>query len=146
MPILNNLTLVNAKRVITQTPQEQRRAKLLAAVAEQQNMARALLADETYTVTREVWRKDEQGQRVRVARAKRLRPWFWRNTDGKWLLEVRYGARPLELGKGKRAVEVGVRAELPKVLGMIEDAVRAGELDSQIDAAVGARKLKLGKS
>ena len=76
MPILNNLTLVNAKRVITQTPQEQRRAKLLAAVAEQQNMARALLADETYTVTREVWRKDEQGQRVRVARAKRLRPWF----------------------------------------------------------------------
>lgn len=146
MPILNNLTLVNAKRVITQTPQEQRRAKLLAAVAEQQNMARALLADETYTVTREVWRKDEQGARVRVARAKRLRPWFWLNTDGKWLLEVRYGGRPLELGKGKRAVEVGVRAELPKVLGMIEDAVRAGELDAQIDAAVGARKLKLGKS
>ena len=146
MPILNNLTLVNAKRVITQTPQEQRRAKLLAAVAEQQNLARALLADETYTVTREVWRKDEQGARVRVARAKRLRPWFWLNTDGKWLLEVRYGGRPLELGKGKRAVEVGVRAELPKVLGMIEDAVRAGELDAQIDAAVGARKLKLGKS
>lgn len=47
MPILSNLTLVNAKRVITQTPQEQRRAKLLAAVAEQQNMARALLADDT---------------------------------------------------------------------------------------------------
>ena len=146
MTFLTKLTIVAAKRIISQSPAEQRRAKLLAKLTEQHDLAEAMIAGTTLTATRDVWVKDDAGSKTRVTKAKRMRSWFWLNTDGKWLLEVRYGARPLELGKGKRAVEVGVRAELPKVLGMIEDAVRAGELDTQIDAAVGARKLKLGKS
>ena len=83
------------------------------------------------SATREVWVKDGQGNKTRVTRAKRVRSWFWLNTDGKWLLEVRYGSKVLELQKGKRAIEVGARGELPAVIGVIQEAVRAGELDAQ---------------
>ena len=55
---------------------------------------------------------------------------------------VRYGSRVLELAKNKYAVEVAAEVDLIKTLDVIKTAVLAGELDTQIDAAV--TKLRAG--
>ena len=146
MAFLTKLTIVAAKRIISQSPEEIRRAKLLAKLMEQHDLADAMIAGTTHSVTRDVWVKDEQGSKTRVTKPKRMRSWFWLNTDGKWLLEVRYGSKALELSKGKRAIEVGARGELPATIRVIQEAVRAGELDAQMEAVAAMRKLKLPKS
>ncbi len=93
MAFLTKLTIVAAKRIISQSPEEIRRAKLLAKLMEQHDLADAMIAGTTHSVTRDVWVKDEQGSKTRVTKPKRMRSWFWLNTDGKWLLEVRYGSK-----------------------------------------------------
>ncbi len=61
---------------------------------------------------------------------------------GKLALSVRYGARLLELAKGKYAVEVASEKELVPTLEIIKAAVLAGEPDTAIDAA--SNKLRAG--
>ena len=48
---------------------------------------------------------------------------------------VRYGARILELAKGKTAIEVATAKELVATFEALCAAVNAGELDAAIDAA-----------
>jgi hypothetical protein len=55
---------------------------------------------------------------------------------------VRYGAKVLELGKGKWAVELAGAEELVPTLQIIRTAVESGELDAAIEAAAG--KLRAG--
>ena len=51
------------------------------------------------------------------------------------LLVLRSGLKTLELEKGKPAVVVGSRDKLQSVLETLIAAVRAGELDSALEAA-----------
>ena len=53
-----------------------------------------------------------------------------------------YGAKVLELAKGKVAVKVGREKDWVPTLGLIKTAVLNGELDTQIEAA--ANKLRAG--
>ena len=57
-------------------------------------------------------------------------------------LSVRYGSKPLELAKGKNAIELSQSSELLPTLQLIKDAVVAGELDEAIAAA--SHKLREG--
>jgi hypothetical protein len=57
-------------------------------------------------------------------------------------LSVRYGSKPLELAKGKNAIELNQSSELVPTLQLIKDAVVAGELDEAIAAA--SHKLREG--
>jgi len=50
-------------------------------------------------------------------------------------MNVRYGAKVLELAKGKTAIEGGSTDNLVPTLEALKAAVAAGELDSQIEAA-----------
>jgi len=61
---------------------------------------------------------------------------------GKVCISIRYGAKLIELAKGKSAIEVSSGEELIKTLELIKRAVEAGELDSQIEIA--STKLKEG--
>lgn len=61
---------------------------------------------------------------------------------GKVCICIRYGAKLIELAKGKSAIEVSSGEELIKTLELIKRAVEAGELDSQIEIA--STKLKEG--
>jgi energy-coupling factor transporter transmembrane protein EcfT len=56
---------------------------------------------------------------------------------------VRYGARVLDLGKGKTAVELASAKELIATLETISAAVNAGELDAAMEAAMEAASTKL---
>jgi len=61
---------------------------------------------------------------------------------GKVCISIRYGAKLIELAKGKSAIEVSSGEELIKTLELNKRAVEAGELDSQIEIA--STKLKEG--
>jgi hypothetical protein len=55
---------------------------------------------------------------------------------------VRYGSKPLELAKGKNAIELNQASEIVPTLELIKNAVVAGELDEAIAAA--SNKLREG--
>ena len=59
---------------------------------------------------------------------------------------VRYGARPLELAKGKRALSIGDLKAVPETLKIIISAVVAGELDTAIEQSIAAGKSKSARS
>ena len=137
---MSKLTIMQLKRPERLSPAEQRRAKLVSKLDEQLAMARAEIAGETYTVTKQVW-AEVDGIKQRVTRAKKLTPWYWADGNGISMV-VRYGAKPLELSKGKRMLSVANIVALPEVIATLIAAVENGELDAAMETLVGGHKVK----
>jgi len=74
---------------------------------------------------------------VQVNHAKKIKPWWFSDANGKVCLAIKYGARTIELAKGKTAIEVASAEALINALTTVNDAVLAGELDNQIEALSG---------
>lgn len=70
---------------------------------------------------------------------------YWHDLSGKWFIELRYANAVLALGKDQNAIEVGTKDKLVPTIQTVIDAVKAGELDAAMKAALAARK-KPGKS
>ena len=87
----------------------------------------------------------ETGLRRQVEILKRIREWWFRHDAGKVCVSVRYGAKVIELVKGKHSVEVENAQALVKALETIKSVVEQGEIDTQIEAASGALKLGFKK-
>jgi hypothetical protein len=71
---------------------------------------------------------------------------IFKTLGGKTAIAVRYGARVLELAKGKFAVEVPSPAQLIPTLELIKTAIDAGELDEQLEATAGSVKAAFKRS
>jgi hypothetical protein len=130
----------------TQMPAVQvRRNKLAKRLWEQAELARAQQAGTHFAPTKFRSIADPgTGLRKQVEVSKRVKQWWFIANNGKLALSVRYGARLLELAKGKYAVELASEKELVPTLEIIKAAVLAGELDTAIDAA--SNKLRAGFS
>lgn len=136
MSILNTLKIVAAKKSAKQPPVLHRRNKLSLKLWEQLQLAKAQSKGEAFSPTRmRSVRDPETGVRREIEVPKRVKPWWFVADSGRVCLSVRYGAKVLELSKGKGAVEIAGPAELIKTLETIKSAVDAGELDAQIEAA-----------
>lgn len=135
MSTLNALKLSTAKKSLNTTPVVHRRNKLGKKLWEQIQLAQAHLAGKQFTSTRFQTVRDEDGVRRSVEVPKRVRAWWWNSDNGKIALNVRYGARVVELAKGKSTIEVAAPADLIPTLELIKKAVEAGELDTQIETA-----------
>lgn len=136
MTTLTSLKLVTAKRPSDVPPVVKRRNRLIAKIWEQTELAKSTLEGKTYAPlhTRKV--KDrETGEARRVETPKRIKAWWFTADNGKVCLTVKYGAKVLELAKGKSAIEVGTMAELIPTLDILKAAVDAGELDTQLVTA-----------
>lgn len=125
------------------SPEQKRRAKLLAFLAEQKALAEATLAGASFHAARTVTRKNDQGERVRVDVPRHVRKAWFQDAGGKLFVQVRYGAKPLELAKGKNAIEVAALTDIPAVLDAVSNAVSQGELDPQLTAAATQRRSEL---
>ena len=79
--------------------------------------------------------KNDTGMRKQVEVNARIKQWRFTVDNGKLALSVRYGARLLELAKGKFAVEMAFEKELVPTLEIIKAAVLAGELDGAMEVA-----------
>jgi len=135
MSTLNALKLSTAKKSLNTTPVVHRRNKLGKKLWEQIQLAQAHLAGKQFTTTRFQTVRDEDGVRRSVEVPKRVRAWWWNSDNGKIALNVRYGARVVDLAKGKSTIEVAAPTDLIPTLELIKKAVEAGELDAQIESA-----------
>ena len=141
MSILGKLQITALKQRSKQSPAEHRRSNLIAKLTEQIELSKAQAEGRPFVVVKNGWSRDETGAKQRVQKEKIVRPWWW--NDGAALsLVIRYGARPLELSRGKRAITVANLAAIPGTLSTVRDAVLAGELDQAIEATVTASKSK----
>lgn len=135
MSTLAILKLSTTKKSQSVTPVMQRRNKLNKKIAEQIQLAKAHSAGTNYTSTRLRTIRDDDGIRRMVEVPKKVRAWWWNAENGKIALNVRYGARVVEITKGKSAVEIATPNDLIPTLELIKKAVDAGELDVQLETA-----------
>lgn len=132
---LQSLKVTAAKKTVSNNPQVHRRMKLARKLWEQIQLAKSQADGIQFTMTRFRSVTDPDGSRRSVEVPRRVRAWWWTTEANKLALNIRYGARKLEISKGKSAVEIATAAELVPTLELIKQAVEAGELDAQIEAA-----------
>ena len=143
MSTLASLKLSAAVKPTHMSAVQMRRNKLANRLWEQSELAKAQQAGAHFSPTKFRSIADpETGLRKQVEVNKRVKQWWFTTETGKLALGVRYGARLLELAKGKYAVELASEKELVTTLEVIKAAVLAGELDAAIDVA--SNKLRAG--
>ena len=84
----------------------------------------------------------ETGEIRAVEVAKRVRPWFFNDANGKLVVQLRYGSKVIDFAKGKNSVEVSNGDELITVFEALKTAVESGELDQQVSSAADAVKAR----
>ncbi len=141
MSALADLKLVAAKRAVQLSPVIQRRNKVSMRITEQIALAQAKLDGKLYAPMKQRKVKDaETGEITTVQVAKRVKEWWFTTDNGKMCLSLRYGAKVVEIAKGKTAIELASDKELVATLEVLLQAVKAGELDAQIETVSGGRK------
>ncbi len=136
MSTIAKLKLIASKRQHTTNPLLVRRNKLAAKLHEQAELVSAKKEGRAYAPSRMKTIVDNAtGDRKTVSMPKRVKEWFWVAENGKINLSVRYGAKVIEISKGKNAIECGTADELLQTLSLLKTATLAGELDEQIKAA-----------
>ena len=140
--ILGALKFTTAKKPTQLSPVQNRRGKLSKKLDEQIAIAKGKQSGTPYVTNKLSTVVNENGEEEIVEVPKRLKEWWFATDNGKLALAVRYGARTLELSKGKNAVEVANLSELVATLELVKTAVEAGELDAAIEAA--SVKLRAG--
>lgn len=127
--LLSKLSIVQLKQPQKLSPTEDRRHKLVSKLDEQVE----LLKDPKHAFTR----KAKGGE----IKPRTVRPWFYRDGAAVTLV-IRYGATPLELQKGRKAISVAKWEDLPETFQTVIEATKLGELDGAITAVVNARKTR----
>lgn len=107
MSSLNALKVVELVKETNTNPTLNRRKKLAKKIDEQIRVA----TDAKYQPTVVKWIKTDEGDK-KVEQPKRLKRWWHTNSEGKTILTIRYGTKPLELQKSKCAVELTTEDEL----------------------------------
>ena len=149
MNIIASLKVTNANRPRQQPAIVQRRNKLINALHDQMELARAEAEGREYLRTRRRHVKNPvTGEYAEAVVSRRPRAWFWTADDGKVYISLRYGTRVIEIAKGKSAIEVGEKRQLVPMIEALKQAVAAGEVDQQLTSAcaeVSSRFAKLTK-
>ncbi len=123
-----------------------RRNKLAGKIHHQIKLAEALSTGTTYAPTRLRSIRDRNtGEIKTLEMPMRVRQWWFVTDSGSVALTIKYGAKIIEIAKGKNAIEVSDGIQLLKALNQVKDAVIAGELDSQIEIAANTVKARFKK-
>ena len=128
------MSLTTKPEKVKLSPIEKRRSKLLLKLTEQQEMVKCLLENTEFTAYKFKQILDPATNiKSKVKVPKRIRSWFF-ELKNIFYIEIKYGSRSLELSKGKTAITVGEKENLLPILNTIIEAVKTGELDSQLAA------------
>jgi hypothetical protein len=143
MSTISKLKLITSKKERNTDPIIVRRTKLATKIEEQIHLATAQKEGRIYAPKRIKNVTNENGERVAVESAKRIKEWYWTTANKKINLSVRYGSKTLTLNnKGANCIELSTGEELISTLVMLKEAVIAGELDEAISNA--SDKLRAG--
>jgi hypothetical protein len=136
MATLASLKLSAAQKATSVSGVQIRRAKMVKALGEQILLAKAQQNGDSFSVTKFRSVVDaETGVRKLVESNKRVKQWWFATDNGKLAINVRYGARMLELAKGKFAIEVASEKDLVSTLEALKTIALSGELDAAIETA-----------
>ena len=143
MSVLSTLKLVATKRPSQLTAIQHRRNKIGRRLHEQIMLARARQDGKQFSATKfRTVANVETSERKSVEVSKSVKQWWFTSDNGKTVIAIRYGARVLEIAKGKYAVEIASDSDIVNTLEIVKAAVESGELDAQLEAAAG--KLRTG--
>lgn len=143
MATLASLKLSTAQKATSVSGVQIRRAKMVRALTEQIAIAKALQTGAPAAITKLRSVVDAvTGERKLEETTKRVKQWWFATDNGKLAINLRYGARALELAKGRFAIEVASEKELVPTLEALKTIAATGELDLQIEAA--STKLREG--
>jgi hypothetical protein len=92
-----------------------------------------LLADPDFVRTVKRWERKESGEKVLVEKPLRSSRWWQPDQNGGYVMTVKIGSKRIEFEKGKAAIAIGSLEKLPAVIDALIKAVRAGELDEQLN-------------
>lgn len=144
--LLAGLKMVNAKRQSHADPIEFRRQKLIRKIDEQILLCQAVQNGTAHVVKRQRKVTDEATGDVRSITVERtVRPMWFTSSNGKKVLQLRYGSKVIEIQKGKNAIAIDDDQSLLEVLQTVRGAVEGGELDVQIGTASDAVKARFKK-
>lgn len=135
MATLASLKLSAVQKATSVTGVHVRRNKMLKALGEQIAIAKAMQTGAAPVITKLRSVTSETGERTLVESNKRVKQWWFATDNGKLAINVRYGAKLLELAKGKFAIEVASEKELVPTLEALKTIAASGELDAAIEAA-----------
>ena len=136
MSQLSHLKLVAVKKPRNMPAIVIRRNKLGSKLWEQIQLAKGQLSGTPFVLMKFRSIKDAHtGVRKQVEVPKRIKPWWFQTEEGKVCVSIKYGARILELAKGKPSIQVDSAEDLIKALEAVKVAVEAGDLDAQIENA-----------
>lgn len=136
MSFIQTVKLAEYKPGSVRSPVARRREKLAFKVEEQIKLA----VDSTYRPTKIVWSRSADGTEHKVEQPKRIKRWWVEAVDGTVQLTVRYGAKPLELAKGKNAIALKSKDEVEDTLRKLQQAVLNGEFDTILEQQIGVTK------
>jgi len=127
--LLSSLKLSARPEKVQENPLAKRRERLITQLDVQKDMIQAQLDGERFTAFKEKWQINPETNKKELIRIpKKVLPWFYKN-NGQYYLEVRYGNKPIEIKKGKQAIEMDDFKSLMPIIELVIKAVLAGELD-----------------
>ncbi|PHS55589.1 MAG: hypothetical protein COB03_09005 [Alteromonas sp.] len=139
---LSSLKVIARPKIEPKPPVLGKRIKLIEKLEQQKEMAQCLIDNKRFEAFKQKRIKDSETGEVRFERRPtNVRPWYY-DSDGHYYLEVKVHNRPVELSKGKHAIDVGDKAQLPDVLSTVIKAVEQGELDTFLLQPAIAKKTK----
>ncbi len=123
------------------TPKEALRVRAINHLTEQRALVEGHLSGTPHLAYKAVTRKDGAGNRIRVQEPRHIRRGWFEDTKGMVFFSIRYGSKAVALDKaGNVSIEVGKLATLPGVIDTLIEAIKAGELDTQLAGAAAERK------
>lgn len=135
MATLASLKLTATTKATVQSPVVHRRNKLISQIEIQKKLLTAQIDGNSYAPTRIKTVTNSEGERVQITHAKKVKPWWFNADSGKVCLIIRYGARMIELSRGKSTIECNDLNALVVALDTVKAATIAGELDAQLQTA-----------
>ena len=128
--LLSSLKVTARPEIKKQPPILNKRMKLIDRLEQQKKLAVCMLENKPFVAYKEKTVKDpETGERTKQRRQVTVRPWYY-DTEGHYFLEIKIGFKPIELQRGKPAIDVGDKAKLPDTIDTLISAVEKGELDA----------------
>ncbi|WP_435626417.1 DUF6641 family protein [Candidatus Ferrigenium straubiae] len=145
MTFLDKLKVVTAVKSNKLPPALHRQIRVIEKLREQIECVKAKTDGREYIIKRMRTVKSETGEKTQAEHNHKIRPWWYRNADGKLVFEVRYANKRLELAKGKTGIEVENLATLIPAIELLMKAVESGELDKSLSTVATSIRSELSK-
>jgi hypothetical protein len=134
MGYLDGLKIVTAAKPANIPPILYKRNRLIEKLQTQIECIRARSEGKEHFVTYTKISKGDDGEKLQSQQVKKVRPWWYRSSDGKIVMEIKYANKRIELAKGKTGIEVENLNALIPALQIIIKAIEEGELDGTINS------------